>query len=94
LAACLTSKAKEESYFDWLGDADHHDGVESMYAPPRIYSLHTLRKYILRAMNELETLQVTVERHEPRQLVPIKLGLLAANPWVDEVDQVKLEEEL
>jgi len=94
LAACLTSRAKERTLLAWFG-GDIPSSDDTSLDPPDMSQLDLLRRYIVEAKRQLEKLQVSVEENEPRQLVPLALGKLALNPWVEETDgAIELEEDV
>ena len=59
---------------------------DTPHDPPRFASLSELIRGLGRAKRVLETYQISVQNHEPRQMVPISLTQISESQWSAEED--------
>ena len=66
---------------------------DTLYDPPEIFTLCDLIEHIKKAQSVLEKFQLTVQNHQPRQLVPLSLVQLTRkyNPYQDIEDSNETE---
>jgi len=84
LQACLFPRPRETLVLrKWNQPSGADDTATD---PPFIYNLSTLERYIRKAKSVLERYHLTVQNHEPRQLIPLSLTQRTRAEWEQDVD--------
>lgn len=83
--ACLSGKNRENKFLKVYQDSLIYDS-DTVYDPPEIDTLEQLISFLTKAQDILEKFQITVQNHQPRQLIPISLRQLTStyDPYIED----------
>ncbi len=83
--ACLSGKNRENKFVRVYQDSLLYDS-DTVYDPPEIDTLEKLISFLKKAQGVLEKFQITVQNHQPRQLIPISLKQLTStyDPYTED----------
>ena len=75
ISSCLSKKNQENKFVRVYQESLFSDS-DTIYDPPEIDTIESFISYLKKAQSVLENFQITVQNHQPRQLIPISLRQL------------------
>ncbi len=82
IEACLLPRPRETYILQTSLQEELSD--DTTLDPPKIYNMKSFLACINKAKNVLESYQITVQKHMPRQLIPVKMQQLTRPNWVED----------